>query len=104
MVIYEVDIEIASGEAAAYRKWLAEHVRQMLALPGFIGAEVFEVADPSPASGWIALCVQYRLRDRAALDGYLRDHAARMRADGVVRFGDRLRAHRRILRSADAIP
>ncbi|WP_407354540.1 DUF4286 family protein [Luteimonas sp. R10] len=103
MVIYEVDIEIARGEADPYRKWLAEHVRQMLALPGFTGAEVFEVADPPPAPGWIALCVQYRLRDRDAPDGYLRDHAARMRADGIARFGDRLRASRRILH-AGGIP
>lgn len=104
MVVYEVNVEIAHGEAAAYRKWLADHVRQMLALPGFTGAEVFEVADPPPASGWIAFCVQYRLRDRGALDNYLRDHAARMRADGIARFGDRLLASRRILHASRMPP
>lgn len=100
MVVYEVDIEINAAIADGYRAWLQTHVRAMLALPGFTGAEVFEVADPAPAAGRLALCVQYRLRDQAALDAYLRDHAARMRADGAARFGDRFRASRRILRPA----
>jgi Domain of unknown function (DUF4286) len=46
--------------------------------------------------------VQYTLVDAAALDGYLREHAPRLRADGVARFGDGFRAHRRILREAGA--
>jgi hypothetical protein len=37
------------------------------------------------------------LRDRAALDDYLREHAPRMRAEGIARFGDRFRAERRVL-------
>jgi hypothetical protein len=37
------------------------------------------------------------LADRAALDAYLREHAARMRQAGIDRFGDRFRATRRIL-------
>jgi hypothetical protein len=43
------------------------------------------------------LCVQYTLVDASALDAYLREHAPRLRADGVARFGDGFRAHRRIL-------
>jgi hypothetical protein len=42
--------------------------------------------------------VQYRLIDAAALEAYLRDHAPRLRADGVARFGERFRAQRRVLR------
>jgi hypothetical protein len=44
--------------------------------------------------------VQYALVDLTALDGYLREHAPRLRAEGVARFGDRVRAQRRILREA----
>lgn len=97
MPVYEVDIEVDAGIADAYRAWLDAHVREILALPGFTGASVMEVVDPAPAAGSVALCVRYRLRDAAALEAYLRDHAPRLRADGVARFGGRFRARRRIL-------
>jgi hypothetical protein len=41
--------------------------------------------------------VQYTLRGRDDFDAYLREHAPRMRAKGVARFGDRFRASRRLL-------
>lgn len=95
--VYEVNVEHDAGIADAYRAWLDAHVREILALPGFTGASVMEVVDPAPAPGSVALCVRCRLRDAAALEAYLRDHAPRLRADGVARFGDRFRAWRRIL-------
>lgn len=97
MPVYEVNVELDAGIADAYRAWLDAHVREILALPGFSGASVMEVVDPAPAHGSVALCVQYRLRDAAALEAYLRDHAPRLRADGIARFGDGFRAWRRIL-------
>lgn len=100
MLIYEVNLEIDTGIAAAYRAWLQEHVAQMLALPGFLSAQVYEVLDPQAAAGRIALCCQYRLRDADALQAYFDHHAAAMRADGIARFGDRFRAARRVLRDA----
>ena len=96
-VIYEVDLEVDNAIAADYRAWLRGHVAEMLELPGFTGARTYEVVEPVPSAGCIRLCVQYRLRDRDALDAYLREHAPRMRADGVARFGDRFRAQRRVL-------
>jgi quinol monooxygenase YgiN len=99
MIVYEVNIEVDAGVADAYRDWLRGHVAQMLALPGFTGAEVFEVVVAPPDPRQQSLCVHYRLRDQAALDEYLREHAPRMRADGVARFGDRFRASRRVLRA-----
>lgn len=99
-VIYEVNLDVDAALAAEYRAWLREHVAQMLALPGFVSARTFEVVDP-PAPGRLCLCVHYRLRDAAALQAYFEQHAARMRGDGAARFGDRVRASRRVLRCAD---
>ncbi|GAB2627165.1 DUF4286 family protein [Novilysobacter erysipheiresistens] len=99
-VVYEVNLDIDADVIAAYRRWLDAHVAEICALPGFTGARVFEVVEPATAEGRVALCVQYLLRDAAALDDYLADHAARMRADGLARFGGRFNASRRILRSA----
>ena len=99
-VIYEVNIEVDAAAHDEYRVWLRDHIAEILALPGFAGAKVFEVLEPPPSAGRVGLCVQYALKDRASLDDYLRDHAPRLRADGVARFGDRFQAARRILRGA----
>lgn len=99
-VIYEVNLDVESAIAEAYRAWLDAHVAQMLALPGFLDARIHAVVDPPPAEGRMALCVQYRLADADALQAYFDHHAARMRADGVAHFGARFTASRRVLREA----
>ncbi|HZH42588.1 MAG TPA: DUF4286 family protein [Lysobacter sp.] len=96
-VIYEVELDVDAAVADAYRAWLDAHIREILALPGFTGARLFVVDDPAPAPGRIVLCVQYALRDGAALDAYLREHAPRLRADGLARFGGRFVARRRVM-------
>lgn len=97
MTIYEVNLAVDAAIIDAYRAWLASHVAEMLALPGFESARVMEVEEPAAAAREVALCVQYRLRDREALARYLAEHAARMREDGLARFGGRFRASRRIM-------
>ncbi len=99
-VVYEVNLDVDAAIAGDYRAWLQAHVAQMLALPGFESAQVFDVAEPAEA-GRSAWCVHYRLRDAAALEHYLREHAPRMRAEGIARFGERFRASRRVLHAAD---
>ncbi|MBD8527743.1 DUF4286 family protein [Pseudomarimonas arenosa] len=97
-VVYEVNLQVAPAIAADYRKWLAEHVREILALPGFISAEILSVeADAESGSDWQCWSVCYRLHDRRALQQYFEQHAARLRAAGVERFGSQFRASRRIL-------
>ena len=94
-VIYEVTVHARADIARDYLAWLRGHVEAMLGLPGFESAELHAVLEPAEdARGW---CIRYRLRDRAALEDYLRDHAPRMRAEGIERFGDAFRAQRRVL-------
>lgn len=95
-VVYEVNLSVETAIAGEYRTWLSAHVAAMLALPGFVSATMFDVLE-SAETGRTSFCVHYRLRDAAALEDYLREHAVRMRADGAARFGDRFRASRRIL-------
>ena len=98
MIVYEVNLFVQREIEAAFRDWLQGHVREILALPGFTGARLFEREDPPADAGEIVLCMQYLLRDAAALQDYYREHAARLRADGQARFGARFRAERRVLR------
>jgi hypothetical protein len=96
MVTYEVNLQVDAAIADEYRAWLRGHVAELLALPGFLDATVFDVREPVEP-GRIGLCVHYRLRDGAALDAYLRKDAPRMREAGVARFGGRFSASRRVL-------
>ncbi|SDZ12683.1 protein of unknown function [Lysobacter sp. yr284] len=96
--IYEVTLDVDAAVAADFLAWLRGHIDEICALPGFLGADLHELADPAPAPGRQALCVRYRLRDAAALEAYLRDHAPRMRADGLARFDGRFGASRRVMR------
>jgi quinol monooxygenase YgiN len=100
-IVYEVNIDLDAAIEADYRDWLRGHVEEILALPGFIDARVFDVIDPPPAPGRITLCTQYRLRDAAALQDYFDQHAPRLRGDGIARFGGRFVATRRVLGPRD---
>lgn len=99
-LVYEVNLVVRRDIEAAYRAWLDAHVREILALPGFVGATVFERLEPTAGADEFCLSVHYRLRDSAALTDYLREHAPRLRADGIARFGDGFRADRRVLQAS----
>lgn len=94
-VVYEVNLEADAAIAAPFDTWLRDHIADMLQIEGFRSAEILD--DTSAPEGRIRRIVQYRLRDRAALDEYLAVHAPHMRAQGTARFGDRYTATRRVL-------
>jgi antibiotic biosynthesis monooxygenase (ABM) superfamily enzyme len=98
VIVYEVNLVVQHRIEAEYRAWLAGHIREILALPGFLGAQVFERVEPAAGDDEFALCVHYRLVDAGALADYFAKHAPRLRADGVNRFGNGFRAERRVLR------
>ena len=94
-VIYEVNLEADAEIQAAFDTWLRDHIADMLQFPGFLAAEI--LGDTAAPADKLCRTVQYRLRDQAALDDYLRVHAPQMRAKGVERFGNRYTAERRVL-------
>lgn len=102
-VIYEVTLRPEAGIAAEFDSWLRKHARDMLELPGFLEASIStrteDGADPNTAER----IVQYRLVNRDALDAYLAEHAARMRAEGLAAFGERFTASRRILEGSEQL-
>lgn len=100
MTLYEVNLTVDDAIAAEYERWLDAHIDEILRLPGFLSAERFsrepseaEPHDPSTRY-WT---VHYRLKDRASLDRYFREDAARLRADATARFAGRFTASRRVL-------
>jgi hypothetical protein len=98
-VVYEVNLEVDVAIAADYRAWLAAHVAEICTLPGVGGARAWEVTEPLPTPGRVGLCVRYGFRDETAFDDYLREHASRLRQDGLDRWGEEaVRIRRRVLR------
>jgi antibiotic biosynthesis monooxygenase (ABM) superfamily enzyme len=95
-VIYEVNLFVQRNIEADYRLWLKKHIADILVLPGFIGAEKFDVQQEGD-DNHAAICVQYRLQSQAALNDYLEQHAPRLRAEGIAKFGEHFRATRRVL-------
>ena len=94
-VLYEVNLEADAAIEGPFDTWLRDHVADMLQLEGFLSAEI--LIDAVPPSGRVRRSVQYRLRDQAALDRYVEEHAPEMRQRGVAMFGDRFSAERRVL-------
>lgn len=95
IVIYEVNLELDRTIEIDFARWLNAHVKEMLTLPGFVAAEVAtEERETGQPARW---SVRYSLKSRPALEAYFRDHAERMRAAGIARFGQGLSASRRIL-------
>ncbi|MGH8114773.1 MAG: DUF4286 family protein [Rhodanobacteraceae bacterium] len=99
MIVYAVDLELDAALRDEYLAWLRGHIREMLSLPGFEGAEILTRLEPPPSAGRCVLTVHYRLRDRVAWETYLADHAPRMREAGLARFGDEVHASRQVLQA-----
>ena len=101
MIHYEVELEVDRAIAEDYLRWLRPHMQQILALPGFLGAELLEEVASADAARR-CFCARYRLRDEAALQRYLREDAPGLREDGLRRFGTRFSARRRVLQAPAA--
>lgn len=98
-LIYEVTLTIERDIVDSFDGWLANHVEEMLAIPGFISASVFALDDDD--DGNARRVTQYFLESENHLESYLDERAAEMRQSGIDRFGDQFAATRRILRETD---
>jgi len=94
-VIYEVDFDADAAIEGPFDTWLRDHIADVLQFPGFLSAEI--LAGPVAQPGRIRRTVQYRLRDRAALDDYLEHHAPHLDGQGAALLGDRFVATTRVL-------
>lgn len=98
-IIYEVTLDIQRRAARRFDTWLKQHMREMLALPGFLDARLLTPDEFQPLADArsVRRVVQYRLASRAELENYLSQHAARMRAESRRYFATQLHSSRRLL-------
>jgi Domain of unknown function (DUF4286) len=96
MVIYEVNLNIHNEIYHDYYQWLLEHINDMLKFEGFNSAEV-GLVEHEEEDGKIRIRVSYFINTYGNLRHYLTNHAPKMRAEGVEKFGDKFTASRRII-------
>lgn len=94
--IYEVTLSIDREIVEAFDIWLADHVQEMLELPGFLKADTFELEDDDKER--TRRVTHYFLATEEDLEHYLAGPANDMRQSGIDSFGDRFEASRRVLR------
>ena len=92
MIIYEVNLNIEENIFNDYLDWLKTHIKEMLSFDGFQSARLFRHAEEENQ-----LVVHYEVTSKEDLNNYFENHAARMREDGINRFGNQFTATRRIL-------
>jgi hypothetical protein len=98
-LIYEVTLVIERDIVEPFDSWLANHIEEMLTIPGFLKAKVF--AQDDDEEGRARRVTQYFLESENHLEQYFAGQAEQMRQSGVDRFGDQFSASRRILRQSD---
>jgi antibiotic biosynthesis monooxygenase (ABM) superfamily enzyme len=94
MVIYEVNLEIEPEIRLKYLEWLNDHVADILKLPGFQSAKLYQRESETDS---VSLTVHYILDSRESLEKYLALHAPKFRQDAIDRFSTRFKASRRVL-------
>ena len=98
--VYEVTICVDRELGEELDAWLTGHVEEMLEVPGFVAADTFTLETDDDQVGRVT---RYHIESDALLERYLDGEAAVRRQSAIDRFGDRMVASRRILRSADDI-
>ncbi len=100
MIIYEVNCLINKNIRDDFMEWLPSHIRELLAIDGFISAETYQLLEDDQLSARensVGISIRYYLQDEKALSNYLDNHAERLRKDGKDRFKNQLSAYRRVL-------
>lgn len=100
MIVYEVNLLVDRSVETQFSEWLQVHIREILAIDGFVTARWFEIesvpeVDQVKKVEW---SIQYVLRDKKSLDEYFKKHAPRMRQNGIDRFGNKFSATRRVMK------
>ena len=95
-LIYEVECQLDPDIVADYDDWLPGHVRDVLACPGFHGANI-EIPETPPGERQRRR-IRYRVESVAALDHYLENDATRLRTETAQRFGGRVQCARRVFK------
>lgn len=99
-MIYEINIKADRQVAGKFAKWLPEHVKKVLACPGFITAHWFKTDEPEATR--VPWTVQYEVESETALENYLKEASTqsspRIFEEAKKEFGDQIAISSRALK------
>ncbi len=103
--VYRVTVEVAPGSEDAWARWQTEdHIPQVVAQPGFLGATLWRDVERT-ADGWARFVVHYRAESLASIEAYRASPAAKhLREDHTKKYGTVTRITRSVLGSPVFIP
>lgn len=98
MIIYNVTVKVDPAISREWLQWLREeHMPEVLGTGCFEEATLLQLLDVDESEG-PTFAIQYRAKDREAVDRYLENHAETLRAKGTSRWGNRFVAFRSLLK------
>lgn len=97
--LYEVNLEVQDSCAEEFAQWLSVHIEEMLSFDGFVSATWYnrENAEENNINSVSLWTIHYQLLSKDHFSQYLREHAQRMRQEGMDKFGGQFSATRRLL-------
>lgn len=98
-ILYEVNLAVDPTIEKEFEAWLPQHINDMLALGCFQSASFWKLRQESGARPQYVS--HFILDSFQTLTEYFEHHAEKMRADGVQRFSNKMKASRRILERPD---
>lgn len=101
MIIYNVTSNIDESIHTDWLTWMKEeHIPQVLATGKFEKATLVRVLVEEDMGG-VTYSVQYKTNSREALEGYYKEHAPKLRAEGLKKFADKVLSFRTELQIID---
>ena len=97
MVTYSVRTTVRHEIYNEFINWLQEeHIHDVLALPGFLGAQLCLRKGGSMESSSKDVMIHYQLQDEEAVKVYMTEHALRLREKGLEKFPGQFSAQREV--------
>ncbi|EGC36010.1 hypothetical protein DICPUDRAFT_78317 [Dictyostelium purpureum] len=104
--IYEVTVDVDVTILDAWKTWIVDHVNHIVNLEKgnlFSKSNIFEVntglLDPTTCTKGrpISFVIQYWATSANSIPTYIQKYSDELRKDGLEKFGDKMKASRRVL-------
>lgn len=97
MIIYNVTIKISADIETEWLEWMKhEHLPEMMSTGCFLRHQLVKLLDMDDTEG-PTYAAQYYAESREQYDLYIQAHSARLRQQGLARWGDRFIAFRSLM-------
>ncbi|NJN49857.1 MAG: DUF4286 family protein [Polaribacter sp.] len=93
MYIYNVTINVDDNIKNKWLTWIETHILDVLNTGKFISAKLTQVMVTEEMGG-TTYAVQYFTESKEKLEDYYKNHAPRLREEGLSLFGDKMLAFR----------